>query len=159
MIAKATKRRARRSKLAIKDPKVILMSRWAEVVSIATWARKEFAYPSVPGINRILDFFLRRLERVLFARGVKDCVAFSKAARSTFLQWIASSPGSIEERRYAARVRKVFGRTLVRTDLKKAAGFNVIRAVLTALTTTRALPYPITLDVTPIVDPPRGEPR
>lgn len=38
-------------------------------------------------------------------------------------------------------------------DLKTASRVNIIRGVLTALTTTRALEYPVSLDVAPMVNP------
>jgi len=79
-------------------------------------------------------------------------VLWVKAQRSHFLQMLASPPGSPENRRCRRHFRKAFGRHAPGKDLKTAPR-NIICGVLTALTTTRALEYPVSLSTGPITSP------
>lgn len=80
-------------------------------------------------------------------------VSFAKRARAAFLQWLATPPGSWENKRWRRKVRKYLGRHAPGTVLKTALGRNTVRSVLTALITTRSLVHPKALNVQPIVAP------
>lgn len=77
-------------------------------------------------------------------------VPFVKRARVAFLQSIATE-GLPENRRWRRLVRKYLGRHAPGTALKEATRRNILRAVLTALITSRSLVYPASLDVQPII--------
>jgi len=65
---------------------------------------------------------------------------------------LASPPGSPENRRCRPHFRKAFGRHAPGKDLKNSPR-NIFCCVLTALTTTRALEYPVSLSTDPITSP------
>jgi hypothetical protein len=113
----------------------------------------EYFTPSTGGLQRFLVFFLEKLRRILFSRGVTSVIPFVKRVRSAFLQWIAAPQGSQEARRWRRKVRKYLGRHVTGTVLKTAAWRNFLRAVLTALITSRSLVVPGSLDVLPITAP------
>jgi hypothetical protein len=113
----------------------------------------EYFTPSTGGLDRFLVFFLERLRRILFARGVTSVVPYVKRVRSAFLQWIAHPQGSPEERRWRRVLRKSLGQHVVGTGLKTAMRRNFLRTVLTALITTRSLVFPGSLNVQPIISP------
>lgn len=114
----------------------------------------EYFTPCAGGLNRFLVFFLGRLRRILFARGVTAVIPYVKGVRSAFLQWIAAPEGSLEGRRWRRKVRKSLGRHVVGTVLKTAMRRNYLRTVLTALITTRSLVYPAALNILPIISEP-----
>lgn len=114
----------------------------------------EYFTPCTGGLDRFLRFFLGRLRRILFARGVTSVIPWVKGVRSAFLQWIASPEGSPEARRWRRKVRKSLGRHVVGTGLKTAMRRNYLRTVLTALITTRSLVHPGSLNVLPIISEP-----
>lgn len=113
----------------------------------------EYFTPSTGGLQRFLVFFLEKLRRILFSRGVTSVIPFVKRVRSAFLQWIAAPEGSQEARRWRRKVRKYLGRHVTGTVLKTAAWRNFLRTVLTALITSRSLVVPGSLDVLPITGP------
>lgn len=135
-----------------------LTSRWSLIRRLVDWARSEYFTPSTGGLDRSLGYFLGRVERVLFTRGVVAVVPFVKRARAAFLQWIATSDSPAENRRWRRKVRGYLGRHAPGTDLKTANSRNILRAVLTALITTRCLVYPAALNVQSIVAEPYGFP-
>lgn len=73
-------------KLKSQNFKNTLASRWSLVRRLVNWARSEYFTPSTGGLDRSLEYFLGRVERVLFARGVEAVVPFVKGARASFLQ-------------------------------------------------------------------------
>lgn len=113
----------------------------------------EYFTPCTGGLDRFLKFFLEKLRRILFARGVTAVIPYVKRVRSHFLQWIASPEGSPEARRWRRKLRRSLGRHVVGTDLKTAMRRNYLRTVLTALITSRSLVHPASLDVLPIISP------
>lgn len=90
----------------------------------------------------------------LTTRGVKAVVPFVKETRTLFLQWVAAPPGSPEAVGAWRKFKKKFGRHVIRTDLKGATQRDSLRAVLTALITTRSLRYPPELRTESITAPP-----
>lgn len=114
----------------------------------------EYFTPCAGGLDRFLVFFLGKLRKVLFARGVTSVIPYVKQVRSAFLQWIAAPEGSVEGRRWRRKVRRSLGRHVVGTVLKTAMRRNYLRTVLTALITTRSLVFPAVLNTTPITTHP-----
>jgi hypothetical protein len=128
---------------------------WDEIMSIMDWSRREY-FLSQGRADVLLSHYLPRLKRILFSRGVHGVIAFSKASFLAFLRWIACSPGTLEDRRWKKKCRKIFGRHVTRTDLKAETSRNFIRSVFTALSTSRCFRISGELDPAPIITPSTG---
>jgi hypothetical protein len=88
---------------------------------------------------------------VIACQGLKGAIPWIKLQRNRYLQYLAASPGSLEERKLQRKLRHVWTHRGAAALLKKSP--PEIRMVLTALTALRSFTLPVVVDVGPIVSP------
>jgi len=107
------------------------------------------------GPIRLYSKILLEIERVVTGQGPPGAIAWIKRRRSEYLNFLASPPGSREERAFRNKLITHFGRgASARVLLKKEA--PNIRMVLTALTALRSFTLPVKVDVSSVVGPSTG---
>lgn len=128
-----------------------LTDRWIIIRRIVEWARGEYFGSPSAGPARHFSKLLGEIGRVLAAQGAPGAIAWIKRRRQEYLGFLASDPSSREGRRFRNKLVSHFGRSQARVLLKRRS--PVIRMVLTALTSLRALSLPVKIDISSVVNP------
>lgn len=91
---------------------------------------------------------LWRIERVIRCQGVKGSLIWIKSRRTSYLQYLSTTPGSSEESKLRLKLKRVWGHRAAAVLLKRDP--PTIRMVLTAFTALRGFHLPVKVDVTSI---------